>query len=122
MTVSTKVGCGGTFAERPGQPEADDFGGQHRDRLAEHGGFGLDPADTPAHNAKPLSMVVRGRCRRGVGKGDFLTIDAALRVANPPVADAWAQVLKVYLMDRCRCPGGTTGKFSSACWPHLRNL
>ena len=36
----------------------DDARDQHGDRLAEHGGLGLDAADAPAQNAQPFSMVV----------------------------------------------------------------
>ena len=34
--------------------EADDFGNQHGEGLAEHGGFGLDPADAPAEDAEAI--------------------------------------------------------------------
>ncbi len=49
-----QVGGGGAFAELAGEAEADDFGHQHGDRLAEHGGLGLDAADAPAEDAEPV--------------------------------------------------------------------
>jgi hypothetical protein len=36
------------------QLEPDDLGNEHRDRLAEHRGFGLDAADAPAHDAEAV--------------------------------------------------------------------
>ena len=42
------------FEHRSGEPEADDLRNEHRDRLAEHGGFGFDPADAPADHAQAV--------------------------------------------------------------------
>ena len=44
------------------QLESDDFGNEHRHRLAEHRRFGFDPADAPAEYAEPVD-------HRGVGVG-----------------------------------------------------
>ena len=49
-----QVGGGRPFAEGAGELEADDLGDQHRDRLAQHGGLGLDAADAPAQHAQPV--------------------------------------------------------------------
>ena len=49
-----EVGRGGALRQRPVEPEADDLRDEHRDRLAEHRGLGLDPADTPAEHPEPV--------------------------------------------------------------------
>ena len=49
-----EVGAGGALGQPPGQLHADDLRDQHRDGLAEHGGLGLDAADTPADDAKAV--------------------------------------------------------------------
>jgi hypothetical protein len=53
-----EVGAGRAFDHLAGQLEADDFRDQHGDRLTQHRGLGLDPADAPAEDAAPLTMVV----------------------------------------------------------------
>ena len=42
------------FGQPPVQLEADHRGNQHRERLAEHGGFRFDSADAPAENAEAV--------------------------------------------------------------------
>ena len=64
-------GGGHAFAQGPGQLEADHFGDQHRDRLAEHGGFGFDPADAPAQHAQAVD-----HCGVAVGA------DAGVRIGH----------------------------------------
>ena len=49
-----EVGRGRALGQRAVQPEADDLRHEHRDRLAEHRGLGLDPADAPAEHAEPV--------------------------------------------------------------------
>ena len=49
-----EVGRGRALGERAGQPEPDDLRDEHRDRLAEHRGLGLDPADAPAEHAEAV--------------------------------------------------------------------
>ena len=49
-----QVGCGRPFGQRAAELEADDLRHQHRQRLAEHRGLGLDPADAPPENAEPV--------------------------------------------------------------------
>src|SRR3546814_2967747 len=46
-----QVGGGGAFGQLAGELEADDLRDQHRRRLAQHGGFGLDAAHAPAEHA-----------------------------------------------------------------------
>ena len=65
-----EVGGGHTFGHRAGQLESDHFGDQHRNRLAEHCGFGLDPADTPAKHAEAVDhggMAVGAHAGVGIG-------------------------------------------------------
>ena len=71
VTVSTRsvaVAPGGQFA---GELQADDFGQQHVDRLAEHDGFGFDAADAPADDAQAVDHrgVAIGADER-IGEGD----------------------------------------------------
>ena len=56
------VGGGDAGLDLPGQLEADDAGDQHRHRLAQHGGLGLDTADAPAQHAQAVD-------HRGVAVG-----------------------------------------------------
>ena len=67
-----EVGRGDALAQRARQLEADHFGQQHRQRLAEHHRFRLDAADAPAEHGQ---AVDHGRVRIGadqrVGIGDF---------------------------------------------------
>ncbi len=57
-----QVRGGGAFRQSAGQPETHDLRDQHGDRLAEHGGLGLDAADAPAEHA---DAVDHGRMRIG---------------------------------------------------------
>ena len=53
-----------------GQLEADDARDEHRHRLAEHGGLGLDAADAPAEHAEAVDhRGVRVGADAGVGVG-----------------------------------------------------
>ena len=52
VTVQHKVGRGDAFLELAGELEADHLRQQHRQRLAEHGGFRLDAADAPAEHGE----------------------------------------------------------------------
>ena len=49
-----EIGRRRAFGQPIGEAEADDFRNEHRDRLAEHRGLGLDAADAPAHDAEPV--------------------------------------------------------------------
>ena len=62
-----------SFRNAPDEFESDHFRGEHVDRLAEHHGFGLDPADAPTDHAQPVDhcrvavradQAVRKRHRR----------------------------------------------------------
>ena len=53
------------------QLEADDFGDQHRHRLAEHGRLGLDAADAPAEHAQAVNhrrVRIGADQRVGIGR------------------------------------------------------
>ena len=49
-----EIGGGGALGELPGELEPDDLGDEHRDRLAEHRGLRLDPADPPAEDPEAV--------------------------------------------------------------------
>ena len=92
-----EVGRGGALAQLPGQPEADHLREEHRDRLAEHRGLGLDPAHAPAQDAEAVD-------HRGVGvgadEGVGERLHPTIRLARP---DALAEVLEVDLMADAGC-------------------
>ena len=86
-----EVGGGGAGRALPRQLEADHLRDQHADRLAEHGGLGLDAADAPAEHAQTVDhRGVAVGADEGVGIGD----------ARPVVDEHDAgQVLDVDLVD-----------------------
>ena len=49
-----QIGGGHPFTETPGQSHPDDLRGQKIDRLTEHAGLSLDPADPPADDPQPI--------------------------------------------------------------------
>ena len=68
-----EVGGGGAFPELAAQLEADHFGDQHGDRLAQHGRFRLDAADAPAEHGEAVDHGgVAVGADQGVGIGDGL--------------------------------------------------
>ena len=85
-----EVGGGDPLLQRAGQMEADHFGDDHRDRLAEHRRLGLDPADAPAEHAEAVDHggVAVGADQR-VGIGDLL------RARGGPAVAALAPVGRV---------------------------
>jgi hypothetical protein len=88
-----QVGGGGALGQLAGQLEADHSRNQHRHRLAEHRGLGLDAADAPADHADAID-------HRGVGVG----ADTRVRVSDgrPVVVageDHAGQVLDVDLVN-----------------------
>lgn len=96
-----------------GQLEADHFGDQHRYRLAEHGRFRFDAADTPAEYAQAVDHGgVRVCAHQGIGEG----IGAAVGLTGPHRA---AQVFQVDLVANAGARG-TTRKLSKALWPQRR--
>jgi hypothetical protein len=87
-----QVGGGDAFLECAGQAEADDFRQQHGDRLAEHGGFGLDAADAPAENGQAVDHGgVAVGADAGVGIGD----DLAAFILGP---DGLAEIFEIDLV------------------------
>jgi hypothetical protein len=84
-----QVGGGGALRELAGEAEADDLGQQHVDRLADHGGLGLDAADAPAEHAEAVD-------HRGVRVGPH----QAVRVEPLAVVPGdLGKVLQVDLVD-----------------------
>ena len=66
-----EVGGRGAFGQAAVQLESDDRGNQHRERLAEHGGFCFDAADAPAENAEAVDhRGVRIGADERIGEGD----------------------------------------------------
>ena len=93
-----EVGRGDAFVHLPGDLEADHVGDQHRHRLAEHRGFGLDPADAPGQHAQ----AVRHR-RVRVGADDGVGVcerrAAGMRFARAAGAEHDArEILDVHLV------------------------
>ena len=71
-----QVGGGRALGQVAGELEADDARDQHRHRLAEHGGLGLDAADAPADHAEAVDhRGVRVGADAGVGVGLQLAVD-----------------------------------------------
>ena len=92
VTVSTRSVAVDAFRHRTRQLEADDFGDQHRDRLAQHGRLGLDAADAPAQHGQTVDHGgVAVGADDGVGIGDRL-----LAFVQGP--DGLGQVLQVDLV------------------------
>ena len=72
-----EVGGGGAFLQFAGKAEADHLRDQHGDRLAEHGGLGLDAADAPAEHAQAVDHGGVGvGADQGVGIGGDLAVGA----------------------------------------------
>ena len=88
-----QIGGGHTFFHLARQLHADDFGQQHRDRLAEHRGLGLDPADTPGQNGQ---AVDHGGVAVGADDGIGIRHRFAAGIVRHP--DGLGQVFKVHLM------------------------
>ena len=84
-----EVGRRRALGQAAGEPEADDLGHQHRERLAEHRRLRLDPAHTPAEDAE---AVDHGRVR--VGADESVRKGPAV-----PLLDDAREVLQVDLVD-----------------------
>ena len=70
------------FAQLAGQLEADDFGQQHRQRLAEHRRLRLDAPDAPAEHGQAVDhrrVAVGADQRVGIGDLDRLAAELLLR-------------------------------------------
>ncbi len=76
--VEDEVGRGDALGERAGDVHADDVGHEKVDRLAEHAGLGLDPADAPADDAEAVD-------HRGVriGPDERVGVDHAVLLDDP---------------------------------------
>ena len=84
-----EVGRGRALRQRAHELEADDLRDEHRDRLAEHRGLCLDPADAPAEHAEPVDhRRVRVGPDERVGERDAV-----------PVVDDAREELEVHLVD-----------------------
>ena len=92
VTVSTRSVAVAPGCRLPRQPEADDLRNQHRDRLAEHRGFGFDAADAPAEHAE---AVDHGGVR--IGADERVGIGAR-RAVHFAVEDHAAEVLEIDLV------------------------
>ena len=69
-----QIGGGHAFGQVAGELEADDFGDEHGNRLAQHRGFGFDAADAPAQHAKTVDhRGVAVGAHAGIGIGDHRT-------------------------------------------------
>ena len=70
-----QIGRRRAFLERAGQPEADHFGNEHGDRLAQHRRLGLDAADAPAEHGEAVDhRRVAVGADAGVRIGDRLAV------------------------------------------------
>jgi hypothetical protein len=87
-----QVGRGGALGQLAGELEPDDPRDQHRHRLAEHGGLGLDATDAPADDADAVD-------HRGVGVGADAGVGVGLQLTvHLPGEDRARQVLDVDLV------------------------
>jgi hypothetical protein len=94
-----------------GQLEAHDLGDQHGDRLAQHRGLGLDPADAPAEHGRAVDhggVAVGADQRVGIGHH--------LAVWSVSVQTVWARYSR-FTWWQMPVPGGTTRKLSNASGP-----
>ena len=106
-----EVGRGRALRQLARQLEADDLRHEHRQRLAEHRGLGLDAADAPAEHAEPVD---HRRVRVGADER-VRERDAVARL------DDAREELEVDLVADARCSAGRPAKLSNAVWPQRRN-
>ncbi len=106
-----QVGGGRTFGELAVQPEPDDPWQQHRERLAEHDGFGLDAADAPAEDTEPVD-------HRGVRVGAEADVGIGPALVR---GDDAGQVLDVDLVHDPGAGRDDGEVVGGVCCPHLRN-
>ena len=89
-----QIGRGCALAQLAAQPQAHHFGDQHRHRLAQHGGLGLDPAHAPAQHGQAVDhggMAVGAHQRVGIGQRPA----RGVFVLDP---DGFGQILQVDLV------------------------
>ena len=113
-----QVGRRRALGQRAAELHADDLRHQHRDRLAEHRGLGLDAADAPAEHAEAVD-------HRGVRVGADQRVEVGLRQAGPalrplPCHHDARQVLEIHLVHDAGA-GRHDLKLSNADWPQRRN-
>ena len=94
-----EVGGGRALGQRTVQLEADHLWDQHRHRLAQHRGLGLDPAHAPPEHAQPVHHR-----RVGVGADQRVGIGAAAGIALRAEHHA-REVLEVHLVADARVRG-----------------
>ena len=120
-----EIGGRGAFGQSAVQFEADDFGNQHRERLAEHGGFRFDAADAPAEDAEAVDhRGVRIGADERIGKGVqrrfavWLENDAREIFEIHLVADAGVRRDDFEIAERLFVPSG--GRRSARCCAAIR--
>ena len=114
-----QIGGGDAFAQFAGELEADHFGNQHRDGLAQHRRFRLDAAHAPAQHRQAVDHggVAVGADHR-IGEGEFDGLFLPSFCLRTQTVSARYSRLTWWQMP---VPGGTTRKFAKACWPQRRN-
>ncbi len=92
MTVRTRSVAVAPSGSAPVSRNPTTCGHEHRDRLAEHRGLGLDPADAPTEHAEAVDhRRVRVGSDERVGEGDAVTL-----------LDDTREELEIHLMDDSR--------------------
>ena len=109
-----EVGRGRALAKLAGELEAEHLRQQHRDRLAQHRGLGLDPAHAPAEHAE---SVDHGRVRVGPDE----SVGIRRRTPSPSSGKTTSPRYSRFTWWQMPVAGGTTRKPSNACWPQRRN-
>ncbi len=88
-----EIGGRDAFGQAPGELEADDFGNEHGDGLAEHCRLGLDAAHAPAEHAQAVDhggVAIGTDASVGIGDLDAVRVDAG--------PDGLGDVLQIDLM------------------------
>jgi len=86
-----------TFRHFAGQFEANDFRDHHRDRLAEHGSFRLNAADTPTKNRQAIDHGGVAVCAHaGVRVGHFNCLGRTVFFSAGP--NSLGQIFQVHLV------------------------
>mmetsp|Transcript_47504 Transcript_47504/g.93684 ORF Transcript_47504/g.93684 Transcript_47504/m.93684 type:complete len:304 (-) Transcript_47504:651-1562(-) len=88
-----QISCGGVLGKGAGELETDDFGKDHRNRLAEHNGLRLNPAHTPTDDSEAVNHGGMGVCAN-----DRVGIQNALVILHHHTR----KVFKVHLMHNTR--------------------
>ena len=96
-----QIGGGDAFLQLAGELEADDFGQQHGEGLAEHAGLGLDAAHAPAQNRQAIDhgrVRISAHQRVGIGdvhSGGLAALGGVLFLLRP---DGLGEIFQVHLM------------------------